>query len=159
MESQGTGVQVLMNAKTALEIGAAIRGVVAFTSTSTDKAGRSIPAPGRGVLSIARENTPEQPLPTLDIDYRIRQLNFRRKQISQWLDNEREILQDEVKLRTGPDAEKFLRERSVFIEQEAVRQEKEALSTFGMLEGTDPRIAPLRRALAVWGLHANDIGK
>ena len=35
MESQGTGVHVLMSAKTALELGAPIRGIVAYTSTST----------------------------------------------------------------------------------------------------------------------------
>ena len=35
MESQGSGVQVLMSARTALELGAPIRGIVAFTSTST----------------------------------------------------------------------------------------------------------------------------
>jgi fatty acid synthase subunit alpha len=35
MESQGTGVHILMSARTALELGAPIRGVVAFTSTST----------------------------------------------------------------------------------------------------------------------------
>lgn len=27
-----------------------------------------------------------------------------------------------------------------------------------MLEGTDPRVGPMRRALAVWGLTADDIG-
>jgi len=43
------------------------------------------------------------------------------------------------------------------IEQEAARQEKEALATYGMLEGSDPHIAPLRRALAVWGLTVDDI--
>ena len=35
MEAQGTGVHVLMSAKTALELGAPIRGIVAYTSTST----------------------------------------------------------------------------------------------------------------------------
>jgi hypothetical protein len=32
---QGTGVHIVMSAKTALELGAPIRGVLAFTSTST----------------------------------------------------------------------------------------------------------------------------
>ncbi|CAE6460687.1 unnamed protein product [Rhizoctonia solani] len=148
MEAQGTGVQVLMSAKTALEMGCAIQGIIAFTSTSTDKAGRSIPAPGRGVLSVAREITPKQPLRILDIDYRIRQLTFRRKQISEWMENELETLKDD------PDAA----ELAADVEKEAARQEKDALATYGMLEGSDPRIAPLRRALAVWGLTADDIG-
>ncbi|KEP51168.1 fatty acid synthase alpha subunit [Rhizoctonia solani 123E] len=148
MEAQGTGVQILMNAKTALEMGCAIQSIVAFTSTSTDKAGRSIPAPGRGVLSVAREITPKQSLRILDIDYRTRQLAFRRKQISEWMENELETLKDD------PDAAELAAE----VEKEAARQEKDALATYGMLEGSDPRIAPLRRALAVWGLTADDIG-
>jgi fatty acid synthase subunit alpha, fungi type len=41
---------------------------------------------------------------------------------------------------------------------EASRQEKHALAIYGMLQDSDPRIAPLRRALAVWGLTADDIG-
>ncbi len=160
MESQGTGVQVLMSAKTALEIGASIRGIVAFTSTSTDKAGRSIPAPGRGVLTIARETPSNAALPILDLSYRSRQIAFRRKQISQWLSNEHEMLKEEMKLRANAESEEtHLQERMTLIEQEATRQEKDAMATFGMLEGTDPRIAPLRRALAVWGLKADDIGK
>jgi hypothetical protein len=35
LEAQGCGVQIIMSAKTALEMGAAIRGIVAFTSTSS----------------------------------------------------------------------------------------------------------------------------
>ncbi|KAG8960496.1 3-oxoacyl-[acyl-carrier-protein] synthase [Tulasnella sp. 425] len=38
---QGTGVPVLMSAQTTLEMAAAIRGIVAFTSAPTDHAGRS----------------------------------------------------------------------------------------------------------------------
>ena len=34
-ESQGTGVHILMSARTALELGAPTRGTLAFTSTST----------------------------------------------------------------------------------------------------------------------------
>lgn len=158
MEAQGTGVQILMTASTAIKMGATVRGIVAFTSTSTDKAGRSIPAPGRGVLTIARELTPSTPLPLLDINYRSRQLAFRRRQISQWAENEREILEEEAKALTGASSKDFVAARLAHIEEEALRQEKDALATYGMLQGADPRIAPLRRALAVWGLNADDIG-
>ena len=178
MEAQGAGVQVLMSAKTALALGAPIRGIVAFTSTSTyvlqlltydlhlthsfsDKAGRSVPAPGRGALSIAREVASDRPLPILDLEYRSRQLTFRRKQISQWLSNEQDLLREEVEYRKSRgDAidDNYISSRVTDIESEAARQEKDALSTYGMLEGVDPRISPLRRALAVWGLTADDIG-
>ena len=73
--------------------------LLSFTSTSTDKAGRSVPAPGRGALSIAREVKSEQPLPILNLEYRARQLAFRRKQIAQWLSNEQELLRDEAEFR------------------------------------------------------------
>ena len=43
------------------------------------------------------------------------------------------------------------------IEKEAGHQEKDALATYGMLEGADARISPLRRALVVWGL-TGDVG-
>ena len=35
MESQGIGAHILMSARTALELGDPIRGIVAFTSAST----------------------------------------------------------------------------------------------------------------------------
>jgi hypothetical protein len=101
--------------------------------------------------------TPSTPLPLLDINYRSRQLAFRRRQIAQWAENEREILDEEVKAISG-DPKDFVAARLAHIEEEAHRQEKDALATYGMLQGADPRIAPLRRALAVWGLKADDIG-
>jgi fatty acid synthase subunit alpha, fungi type len=56
----------------------------------------------------------------------------------------------------------FFVSRVADLEAEACRQEKEVLTTYGMLiqssEGADPRTAPLRCALAVWGLTADDIG-
>lgn len=126
-----------------------------------DKAGRSVPAPGRGALTIGRELESKHPAPILDLAYRSRQLGFRRKQISQWLENERQLLQDEIEYRKSqghPVDEEYISSRIADVEQEAARQEKDALSTYGMLHGTDPRVSPLRRALAVWGLTADDIG-
>lgn len=161
MESQGCGVHVMMSAKTALEMGATIQGIVAYTSTHTDKAGRSIPAPGQGILSTAREITPAHALPLLDVKYRARQLAFRRRQISQWLENEHELLKMELESRGGASAadnDSWFTSRVSFIDAEAKRQEKDALATFGMLAGSDPSIAPLRRALAVWGLDADSVG-
>ncbi|KAF8632253.1 hypothetical protein AX15_002000 [Amanita polypyramis BW_CC] len=161
MEAQGTGVHIVMSAKTALKLGCPIRGVIAFTSTSTDKAGRSVPAPGKGVLTVAREVPSNRPLPILDIAYRSRQLSFRRGQIAQWLSHEHAQLQDEVDFRKSQGEEipgDYVPSRVADIEVEAARQEKDALAMYGMLEGSDPRIAPMRRALAVWGLTADDIG-
>lgn len=130
-------------------------------SGHSDKAGRSVPAPGKGALTVAREVPSAHPLPILDVAYRSRQLAFRRKQISQWLAHEHSQLHEEreCKKAQGESMDKgYISSRVADIEKEAVRQEKDALAMYGMLEGTDPRIAPLRRALAVWGLTADDIG-
>lgn len=51
VEAQGCGVQIVMSAATAIRIGAPINGIVAYTQTATDRQGRSIPAPGKGVLA------------------------------------------------------------------------------------------------------------
>ncbi|KAG0147001.1 hypothetical protein CROQUDRAFT_91978 [Cronartium quercuum f. sp. fusiforme G11] len=161
MESQGCGVQVLMSAKTAIELGASIYGIVAYTATATDKAGRSIPAPGRGVLSTARQISAKVPAPLLDLSYRKRQLAFRRKQISDWLENEVELFRAAVSSleQSGSSlSAEEISERYASIEREARRQEKEAQATFGMLSGDDPTVAPLKRALAVWNLSVDDIG-
>lgn len=133
----------------------------ALTYLDSDKAGRSVPAPGRGVVTIGREMTDKQPTPILDVAYRSRQLAFRRTQISQWISNEHELLREEISLRKqqGENCDKdYVTSRQNDIEKEAIRQEKDAQATYGMLQGTDPRVAPLRRALAVWGLKADDIG-
>lgn len=53
MESQGGAVQCVCSAAFAIEAGLPIQAVIAHTSTHTDKQGRSIPAPGHGVLSSA----------------------------------------------------------------------------------------------------------
>jgi 3-oxoacyl-(acyl-carrier-protein) synthase len=51
MESHGSGVQILMSAQLAIEMGVPIYGVIALATTASDKVGRSIPAPGQGVSS------------------------------------------------------------------------------------------------------------
>jgi fatty acid synthase subunit beta len=179
MELQGTGVHIIMSAKTAIGLGAPIRGVLAFTSTSTcvrddidsyqyslmcvcsDEAGRSVPAPGRGALTIGRQVPSKHALPILDIAYRSRQLSFRRTQISEWLSHEHSELREQFELQKSegePIDDEYLLSQVSDIEKEAKRQEKEALAMYGILEGADPRTVPLRRALAVWGLAADDVG-
>lgn len=113
-----------------------------------------------GALSIAREIPSKHPLPILDINYRSRQLAFRRKQISDWMNLENDQVREELQAAKaqGEVDEEYFATRLADVEREGSRQEKEALATYGMLEGSDPRIAPLRRALAVWGLTPDDLG-
>ncbi|KAF2644793.1 hypothetical protein P280DRAFT_466066 [Massarina eburnea CBS 473.64] len=162
MESQGCGMQVIMDARLAIDMGVPIYGILAFTATATDKIGRSVPAPGKGVLTTAREQAGKFPSPLLDIKYRKRQMDLRRKQIKQWQEAEYLYLQEEVtamKATAGDFSEAdYLEERAAHIEREAKRQEKDALNSLGNhFWKQDSRIAPLRGALATWGLTIDDL--
>ncbi|EFX06093.1 fatty acid synthase alpha subunit [Grosmannia clavigera kw1407] len=162
MESQGSGVQVIMTARLALEMGVPIYGVLALTTTASDKIGRSVPAPGMGVLTTARENAGRFTSPLLDIKYRRRQMELRKRQVRQWHEAELEYLADEVaaiKAQGEPFNEKeYVADRASHIEKEAVRQEKEVLRSLGNnFWKSDPSIAPLRGALATWGLTIDDL--
>ena len=112
-----------------------------------------------GTLSIAREIPSKHPPLILDINYRSRQLTFRRKQVPGWVNLENRQIREEFqdsKAQGEVDEESFATMLAE-VEREGARQEKEALATYGMLEGPDPRIAPLRRALAIWGPTPDDL--
>lgn len=164
MESQGCGMQLIMSAQLALDMGVPIYGIIALTTTATDKIGRSVPAPGQGVLTTARENPGKFPSPLLDIKYRRRQLDLRKKQIKEWQESELLYLQEEVEAMEAQNSEslnvsEYMHERAQHIEREAVRQEKDAQFSLGNnFWKQDSRIAPLRGALATWGLTVDDIG-
>jgi fatty acid synthase subunit alpha len=61
VESHGCGVQLICRASVAIEMGLPIYGVIAGSTMAADTVGRSIPAPGQGLLTFARENL--KPLP------------------------------------------------------------------------------------------------
>ncbi|KAJ1942864.1 fatty acid synthase alpha subunit Lsd1, partial [Linderina pennispora] len=88
VESLGAGILTLMSASAAIEFGAPIYGVLAMTATSTDKEGRSVPAPGQGILTTARETTTAAPSPLLDFEYRREELAERIQEIDQWVDRQ-----------------------------------------------------------------------
>ncbi|OLN97388.1 Fatty acid synthase subunit alpha 7 [Colletotrichum chlorophyti] len=162
MESQGCGVQLLMTAKLALDMGMPIHGILALTTTATDKIGRSVPAPGQGVLTTAREHPGKFPSPLLDINYRRRQIELRKKQIKQWQESELEYLYDEVEAIKAQGQEinekEYAHDRAEHIKKEAERQEKEVLRSLGNnFWKNNPEIAPLRGALATWGLTIDDL--
>lgn len=163
MESQGAGMQILMQGSLAIKMGVPIYGIIGMTATATDKEGRSVPAPGQGILTAARETPTKFPSPLLDIKYRARQLARRREQVSQWSESEYSFLEDEIAAVKSQNPEldvgSYRQERADHIKREAVRQEKEAQNSYGNeFYKNDPTIAPLRGALAVWGLTVDDIG-
>ncbi|KAK1943247.1 Fatty acid synthase subunit alpha [Phytophthora citrophthora] len=145
MESHGAGIQLLMDAQLAIEMGLPIYGIIALTNTATDKTGRSIPAPGQGILTTARE-TSSKPSPMLDVAFRRRQFEDEIKSIDEWLMREKNLIDgDESRL-------KLLREMKE-------RKVKAAQSMWGdkFYKGRSD-IAPLRGALNTWNLDINDIG-
>jgi fatty acid synthase subunit alpha len=163
MESQGSGIQIIMTAKLALDMGVPIYGILALTTTASDKIGRSVPAPGQGVLTTARETASKFPSPLLDMKYRRRQIELRKKQIRNWKESELEYLYEEVAAMKAQgqefDENEYSQDRAAHVEKEAARQVKEALRSFGNnFWKQDTTIAPLRGALATWGLTIDDLG-
>lgn len=166
MEAQGAGIQVIMTADLAIKMGVPIQAVLAMSATATDKIGRSIPAPGKGILTTAREHHGDlkYPSPMLDIKYRSRQLKQRLAQIKSWEESEIQYLQEEaelVKEQYGAEFSNsdFLRERTEEVHRECKRQIADAKKQWGnFFYKSDPRIAPLRGALATFNLTIDDIG-
>ncbi|AEY97546.1 FAFL138Wp [Eremothecium gossypii FDAG1] len=161
MEAQGAGIQIIMNADLALKMGVPIYGIVALTATATDKIGRSVPAPGQGILTTAREHhgSMKYPSPLLDIKYRKRHLTAREKQIKDSVESELSLLQYELDGIPEEEQSTFLAERTEAIKRDAAKQLKAAQAQWGNeFYKNEPRIAPLRGALATYGLTIDDLG-
>jgi fatty acid synthase subunit alpha, fungi type len=162
VESHGAGIQILATASVALKMGLPIHGVIALTTTASDKINRSVPAPGKGLLTVVRELPSTYTPPLLDIKYRKRRLELRKSQIIE----QRDLGLDQLnkiygsidanaksKVR-GEDMERLRNE----IEIEYEKEIKKAQSTYGNeFWKDDARISPLRGALAVWGLTIDDL--
>jgi len=162
MESQGCGIQVVCTAKLALDMGLPIYGIVAFTGTSSDKIGRSVPAPGKGVMVHASEAKSAFPSPFLDIKFRRRQLMSRKALIKEFKDSELELLEAEIEAMQSSDptfdVEAYRIHRSSHISIEVARQTADALDSLGnSFYKNHPEISPLRGALATWGLTIDDL--
>lgn len=160
-ESQGAGIQVLMTAELAIQMGCPIFGIIALTNTATDKEGRSIPAPGQGILTTAKSVRPTGYQPRiLDVNYRHQQLKKSLGQLKVWLS---EALADMEKEATGiedlQERDRFVSARSKDIELEATMREKNERRLWGSeFWQQDPRISSIEGSLSVFGLTIDDIG-
>ncbi|KAG0644937.1 Fatty acid synthase subunit alpha [Hyphodiscus hymeniophilus] len=74
LESHGCGIQIICSADVALKMGLPIYAIVAGSTMAADKIGRSIPAPGKGILTFARESPDATKSPLLSLDYRREQM-------------------------------------------------------------------------------------
>lgn len=166
MEAHGSGMQVLMSADLAVKMGVPIYGIIAMTSTASDKIGRSVPAPGKGLLTTAREHHGDLKYGSLllNIKYRKRQLNQRLQQISTWEENEMDFIKEELDLMkqehgASISEKDFVNERIEDIRREARRQVADAKRYWGNdFYKADPRISPIRGALAQFNLSIDDLG-
>lgn len=156
VEAEGGGVQIVMSASLALEMGVPIYAVVALTGMAGDKVSRSVPAPGKGVLSMARETSSARDSlnPLVDLQYRKKVLRTKLSHIEELR------VQQLGHLETGDDN---YDNEAALIEQQAQRDIADARFALGNgfwagLGSSCPSISPLRGALAVWGLQVDDIG-
>ncbi|KAJ2767082.1 fatty acid synthase alpha subunit Lsd1, partial [Coemansia nantahalensis] len=150
-EAQGASVAVLMSASTAIACGAPIYGVVGMSATSTDKQGRSVPAPGKGILSSTREVMGAAPQRLLSVEFRRRELERQLRMLDVWKAEGLEQAADE-------DEDEDMSYKTS-IEEQYVRQRKALQDSWGNeFWKQSPAISPLRGSLAVWGLTADDIG-
>lgn len=162
MESQGCGMQVVCTAKLALDMGLPIYGIVAFTGTSSDRVGRSVPAPGKGVMVHATEAPAAFPSPFLNINFRRRQLMSRKALIKEFEDSELSLLDDEISAMEASDpnfdSAAYRQHRTIHITHEVTRQTVDALDSLGnTFWKSHPEISPLRGSLATWGLTIDDL--
>ncbi|KAJ2034114.1 fatty acid synthase alpha subunit Lsd1 [Coemansia sp. S3946] len=142
MEGHGAGIMTLMSASAAIEFGAPIYGIIAMSGTATDKQGQSVPAPGKEVLTSARESCDNSPPSRLlNFDYRRRQLQRQLSALEAWKQEELADLADMVERPTD----------SVELSTMRYAEEVEKATSASAF-------SPLRGSLAVWGLTADDIG-
>ncbi|KAJ1741439.1 fatty acid synthase alpha subunit Lsd1 [Coemansia sp. RSA 1086] len=162
VEAQGAGIVVLMSAAAAIEYGAPIYGIIAYSGTATDKQSQSLPAPGMGVLTSACELSTANPshLRIMDINYRRRQITRSLKEAEAWAADERiEVEQEAGEIADETERAAFTALQMQMIEDKLVAKKAEALDTWGteFWQHTQ-HVSPLRGSLAAWGLSADDIG-
>ena len=162
VESEGAGIQIITSATLALQMGLPIYGVIALTRTAMDKTGRSLPAPGRGILGSAIQRQSKYDSPLMSMAYRRRAMQMRTNQADEMQSLQMQYLEDEIAdlhtQKVDYNLDEYRAQRVTGIMLDAERDRKDALNQYGNHFWThDDRIAPIRGALAVWGLTIDDI--
>jgi fatty acid synthase subunit alpha len=162
VESEGCGIQLLTSAKLALEMGLPIHGIIALTRTASDKAGRSLPAPGRGTINFSGASKGSFDSPLLNISYRKRQIELRMTQILENEQSEITYLNEELAgYKAGSvdfDIDAYRQHRLDAVLTETKKQRSDVLNSYGNeFWKRDSKISPIRGALATWGLTIDDV--
>lgn len=151
MEAAGCGVQIITTAEIALRMGLPIYAIVAHTQMASDRIGRSIPAPGQGILTAAREAPDAAGSPLLNLEYRREKLNEAIQEIDSWRSRQLQL----IKTMPADDIDEMLQS----LDRLRDCKISEARNMWGSnFRQQNPQIAPIRAALAVWGLTVDDIG-
>lgn len=159
VEAHGCGVQILASGDLALAMGLPIYGVVALTGTASDKTGRSVPAPGKGIATLAQESEHAAYSPLLDVRYRRRLLDLQHQFTQRDIEAELSYLDNFVTLRSGDGEDRNVdsnRERGIINEAARLRN-RDALRRYGNDFWKETDISPIRGSLAVWGLTIDDV--
>ena len=173
MEAQGSGMQILTTADLALRLGLPIYAVIAGSTMAADKISRSVPAPGQGILSFARQ-TPEASVSLLlDMEYRRGELKLAIERIQDWRTNNlhkaywdakehaQSVLVSDASIKYKDDecrSSKPLSATISTINSSADSQIKDLKRLWGNdFRRQNPDISPLQGALATWGLKIDDI--
>lgn len=167
VESQGCGVQILCNAETAFEMGLPIYAVIAGSSMAADKISRSVPAPGQGVLTFARESETAHESPLLNVQWRKACLQA---ELSRFTKPNAPPPMKYTPLSDGlltPPASRTQSGEELHLktylpphcEQTIPTPQLKALKRYwgNEFRQQDTNISPMRASLAVWGLTVDDI--
>ncbi|KAI1171721.1 hypothetical protein F4777DRAFT_593474 [Nemania sp. FL0916] len=148
MESAGCGVQLVMTAELALEMGLPIYGIVAYTQLGGDGIGRSVPAPGQGILTAAREVESAVRSPLMDLSYRRAKLREEQVEIDRWRRSQQDTI---VYGFDGDSNERMLKAAA------DIRQRDAQWMWNSNVRQLEPLLSPIRSALLAWGLTVDDI--
>jgi len=146
---------LLMAGDLAVEMGVPIYGIVGLVHCAMDREGRSVPAPGKGVLTIASEAPGARYSPALSLDYRRSHLQaelqgveeWYRNATSQWEKDSANMSPEEKQQHRTAISEEYARQKGAAKRQWCSEWWKGHSS-----------ISPLRGALAAWNLTVDDVG-
>ncbi|KMP06839.1 fatty acid synthase subunit alpha reductase [Coccidioides immitis RMSCC 2394] len=184
VEALGGGVQILCTAELAISMGLPIYAVVSGSAMAADKISRSVPAPGQGVLTFAREAPEALQSPLLNLEYRREKLNA---SISQLLSgsNDKKIghdSDDETELLSPTLTPGFVSPSGSsgdsVPDSDSLESYQNSIDGFDLAKESTlpaqinalrrqwgnqfrqfcPTISPMRASLATWGLGIDDIG-
>jgi fatty acid synthase subunit alpha len=157
----GCGVQVVTSASLALQMGLPIYGVVAMTHMAADKLGRSVPAPGKGVLTAAKQSSCGPPPAMLNPVLRAKRIQTSLQHIERQAETDIAFLQDEDAYKASrqePTFAETLEVEVALIRENAKREKKAVARELGNnFWKNDPRISPIIGSLAVFGLTIDDL--